>query len=219
MFGATPANDITIPKRHNIAPRDDLVIIQNDDPDEIDLLEWGLLPAWFDDPEDSPRPINARSETVHEKPMFRSAFTDRRCLILADGFYEWQGRRGSKQPYRIERQDGDPFAYAGLWETCGSNGNSLETCTILTCDANEIVGEIHDRMPVMLEPDDIDIWLGDGGPDEWRSVMDPFPDEQLKTYPVSKRVNNPTNDSPEVAEPINIGEQSGLGEFDNRGGR
>ena len=176
-------------------------------------IEWGLLPSWVDDPEDSPRPINARSETAHEKPMFRSAFKERRCLVLSDGFLEWKRRRGSKQPYRIERADGNSFAFAGLWETWGHNGDFLETCTILMTDANEVVGEVHDRMPVMLEPDDIDIWLGDGGPDAWQSVLDPYPDDFLTTFPVSRRVNDPSNDSSAVLEPIDIGEQSGLGDF------
>ncbi len=213
-FGALPGDGVDIPERYNIAPGDDLAAIQNDAPEEIDLIEWGFIPEWADDPSDVPIPINARSETVAEKPMFEEAFQQRRCCILADGFYEWGGQRGSKQPYRIERVDRDPYAYAGLWETwIPSEGDARVTCTILTTEANDVVGEIHDRMPVMLEPDQEATWLNGADVDELQAVCDPYPDEELRAHPVSKRVNNPENDSPELLEEIDIGEQSGLDEF------
>ncbi|QLG28940.1 SOS response-associated peptidase [Halorarum halophilum] len=213
-FDATPAEDVTIRPRYNIAPRDELLAVQNDAPQEFDLLEWGFLPQWADDPEDVPRPINARSETVAEKSMFREAFEQRRCLLPADGFYEWKGTRGSKQPYRIERPDRSPYAYAGLWETWTSaEGDPRVTCTILTTEANEVVEPIHDRMPVILEQQHEETWLSGGSKDELQSVLKPYPSDKLHAYPVSKRVNSPGNDSAELLDEIDIGEQSGLGEF------
>ncbi len=214
-FDAQPGPGVEIPMRYNIAPGEELVAVQNDAPEEFDLLEWGFIPGWADDPDDVPTPINARGETAAEKPMFREAFEERRCLIPADGFYEWSGSRGSKQPYRIERVDREPYAYAGLWESWSppKGDGTRVTCTILTTDANDVVGEIHDRMPVMLEPDEESTWLNGAGVDELKAVCDPYPAEEMRAYPVSKRVNNPQNDSPELLEEIDIGEQSGLDEF------
>ncbi len=213
-FGALPGDGVEIPQRYNIAPGEDLVVVQNDAPEEIDMIEWGFIPQWADDPDDVPTPINARSETVAEKSMFREAFEQRRCLILADGFYEWAGRRGSKQPYRVERVDREPYAYAGLWESwIPPSGDARVTCTILTTEANEVVGEIHDRMPVILETADESVWLNGGSVDELQNVCDPYPSEDMRAYPVSKRVNNPENDSPDLLEDIDIGQQSGLDEF------
>jgi putative SOS response-associated peptidase YedK len=214
-FDAEPGPDVDVQKRYNIAPGDDLLAVQNDAPEAFDLLEWGFVPSWADDPDDGPTPINARSETVAEKPMFREAFEQRRCLIPADGFYEWAGTRGSKQPYRIERVDREPYAYAGLWETWNppNSGDPRVTCTILTTDANDVVAEVHDRMPVMLEPDDEATWLDGGSVDELQAVCDPYPADELRAYPVSKRVNDPRNDSPDLLEERDIGQQSGLEEF------
>ena len=199
--------------RFNVAPRDDVAAIRDDDPGTIDSLSWGLVPGWVDDPDDFPRPINARAETVAEKPSFRDAFAERRCLVLADGFYEWKGRRGSKQPYRVTRTDGEPFAFAGLWETWGSNGGTLRTTTIITTAANETVGAIHDRMPVILARDEERRWLSAAAPDDLQSMLDPYPDDDLEAYPVSRAVNDPSNDSPDVVEPVDVDEQSGLGQF------
>ncbi len=211
-FGASPADDVTIRPRYNIAPREELVAITNDAPQTMDQLEWGLLPHWAEDPDDGPRPINARSETAAEKPMFRDAFEKRRCLLLADGFYEWKGNRGSKQPYRIERPDREPYAYAGLWDTWEQNGETIGTCTILTTEANDVVADIHDRMPVILQRGDERSWLNGAGVDDIRSMCQPYPGD-LRAYPVSKQVNNPQNDSPHLLEELDIGEQSGLEDF------
>lgn len=204
-----------IPRRYNIAPGDGLVAIRNDATETVDMLEWGFLPGWADDPDDVPTPINARSETVARKSMFKDAFRERRCLILADGFYEWQGPPGSKQPYRIQRTDGEPYAYAGLWETWAppNGGDQRVTCTILTTEANEVVTGIHDRMPVMLEPGEESAWIGSADIAELQTLLDPYPESLLKAYPVSKAVNDPANDSAELLEEIDIGEQSGLSEF------
>lgn len=189
--------------RYNIAPSDDLTVIKNRSPDKIDLLEWGLIPSWVDDPEEVPTPINARAETVSEKPMFREAYKQRRCLVLADGFYEWKGERGQKQPYRVTKKDDAPFAMAGLWETWEGNGEEQdrETTTIITTEPNDVVSEIHDRMPVILAPDEEDLWLNQAG-NGLDGLLDPFPSELMQAYPVSKAVNNPSNESPEVIEKI-----------------
>lgn len=200
--------------RYNIAPGDDLAVIRNGEADVIDKLEWGLLPHWADDPQESPRPINARSETAAEKPMFRDAFEKRRCLVLSSGFYEWQEQVGaSKQPYRICLEDDEPFAFAGLWEHWEQNGTSRDTVTILTTDANEEIEPIHDRMPVILEPEEEETWLDADDEDELETVLDPYEDDDLRTYTISRAVNSPDNDTPELIEPVDSGQQSGLDEF------
>lgn len=201
----------TIP-RYNIAPGDDLLSVRNDAPDSGGMLRWGLIPHWVDDPDEYSQPINARAETVDEKPFFRDAFENRRCLILADGFYEWNGERGSKEPYRIERTDQEPFAFAGLWETWGSNGDEIQTCAILTTESNDTVAPIHDRMPVMLEPDEESQWLSAEDPERVAAVCDPYPDSELHAYRISKAVNDPDNDGPEILDPAD-NSQSGLDEF------
>ena len=204
-----------IRRRYNVAPGEDLAVVRNDDPEGIDELEWGLLPAWADDPGDSPRPINARAETAAEKPMFRDAFEERRCLVLSSGFYEWREQPGGpKQPYRICLEDDAPFAFAGLLERWEGDGDARETATILTTEASEQVEPIHDRMPVMLEPDEEDAWLdGDWDGVDAGSLLDPYDGDDLRTYPISRAVNDPANDSSDVIEPVDVGEQSGLDEF------
>jgi putative SOS response-associated peptidase YedK len=212
QFDATAVEPIT--PQYNIAPGDDLATITNEAADEIDQFEWGLLPSWVDDPSDSPKPINARAETVAEKPMFRDAFDERRCLVLADGFYEWKGRRGSKQPYRITHIDDQPFAFAGLWENWKTpSGDVRDTVTIITTEANEVVADVHDRMPVILERNDEQTWLNGDDHETLQGVLDPYTADELRAYSISKRVNNPANDSPEVIEEIDIGEQVGFDEF------
>ncbi len=201
----------TIP-RYNIAPGDDLLTVRNDTPETGDMLQWGLIPHWVDDPAEYSTPINARAETVHEKPFFEDAFENRRCLILADGFYEWEGERGNKEPYRIERTDQEPFAFAGIWETWRSNGDAIQTCAILTTEPNETVAPIHDRMPVMLEPDEESRWLSADEPARASAVFDPYPDSELHAYRISKAVNNPDYDRPDILDAAED-TQSGLDEF------
>ncbi|MEF8857310.1 MAG: SOS response-associated peptidase [Halolamina sp.] len=193
----------TLQPRYNIAPGEELLTVRNTAEAETTSLTWGLVPHWADEPVDGPAPINARSERITENRMFADAFAERRCLVLADGFYEWGGPERSKQPYRIERVDGAPYAYAGLWERW--------TCTILTTGANETVAPIHDRMPVMLQPGEEATWLDGDGPEAWNSVVTPYPDDELEAYPVSTRVNDPTNDGAALRE--QAPEQSGLDEF------
>lgn len=198
---------------YNIAPEDDLLTVQSEEAEEMSLLTWGLRPHWVDDPDDWGHPINARAETVSEKPAFRDAFENRRCLVAADGFYEWKGERGHKQPYRIERADDELFSFAGLWESWSKNGENVETVTIITTEPNDVVGSIHDRMPVMLEADQESTWLESDDQGELLELLDPYPDDLTEAYPISKRVNNPDNDSADILEPIDIGDQAGLEEF------
>lgn len=171
---------------------------------QFTLHRWGLIPPWAKDPGIGSQLINARAETVATKPAFRKAFRERRCLILADGFYEWQRLGRHKQPFYIRMRDGWPFAFAGLrehWE--GSEGVAIDSCTILTTTANELVGTLHERMPVILTPEDFGLWLDPGVQEIERlqSLLRPYPSEEMTAYPVSTRVNNPTNDSPECVEP------------------
>lgn len=211
-FDATAREPIR--PRYNIAPGEDLAVIRNDEPDAIDQLEWGLLPAWADDPDEVPRPINARSETAADKPMFRDAVRKRRCLVLSSGFYEWQERAGGpKQPYRVYLEDDAPFAFAGLWERWEDGGIPLETVTILTTDASDPLEGIHDRMPVILDADEEASWLEADTDAERESLLDPYDGADLRIDPISRAVNDPGNDSPDIVEPVDVGEQSDLGDF------
>lgn len=199
-------------RRYNIAPGDELAVIKHEAPDQIELVEWGLIPGWVDDRRAWDPRINARSESVEETASFRDAVAKRRCLVLADGFYEWQGARGSKRPYRIALADDAVFAFAGVWEAWEGEEDRVETVTILTTDANEVVAPIHDRMPVMLERGEEAAWLDADSAGERSSILDPYPVEGLRAYEVSRAVNDPGNDSAAVIEAV-AGEQSGLDEF------
>ncbi|MGM0591106.1 MAG: SOS response-associated peptidase [Halobacteriota archaeon] len=199
------------PPRYNIAPGEDLAVIRNDALDDIGLARWGLIPGWVDDVTDWPRPINARAETLSEKPSFRDAFERRRCLVLADGFYEWQRRPHGKRPYRVALDGDAPFAMAGLWERWGDD-DAVTTCTVVTTDANDLVAPIHDRMPVLLAPDEERTWLESDDADERRTLMDPYDGDDLVAYPISTAVNDPTYDSPGVIE-RDGGGQTGLDAF------
>lgn len=198
--------------QYNIDPSDGLVAVRNTDPEVAVVIDWGFIPEWADDPDEVATPINARSESVMESGMFRQSFKSKRCLLIADGFYEWKGRRGSKQPYRILRADGEPFAFAGIWSRWEENGTTRDTAAILTTEPNNVVGDIHDRMPVMLARDEHEAWLK-GDTETARGLLDAFPADEVEAYPVSKRVNNPGFESPELFEAIDIGDQSELGEF------
>ncbi len=197
--------------RYNVAPSQPLLTVRLDRDGEREwaLLRWGLVPSWAKDPGIGNSLINARSETAPEKPSFRAAFKRRRCLVPADGFFEWQRRNKGKQPYYITLKDGKPFAFAGLWEMwTGPGGEELQTCTLLTTEANELVQPLHDRMPVILAPQDFDLWLGKPGDADkeeitvLRHLLHPFPAEKMQAGPVSKSVNNPRNEGPECIEPV-----------------
>lgn len=201
--------------RYNVAPTQAVPAVIHPKSDELlrsepgdrafRLLRWGLVPSWSKDVSIGNRLINARAESVAEKPSFRTAFKRRRCLILADGFYEWKTIEKRKQPYYFRRTDGAPFAFAGLWERWESAGDVLDTCTIITTEANSVVEAIHDRMPVMLEPADYDLWLNpETRPDPLHRLLRPYTAEAMEAYPVSLQVNRPENDRPECVKPLEV---------------
>lgn len=208
---AAKASEYAIAARYNIAPTQQVSCVRpsEDGRRQWSMLRWGLIPSWADDPAIGNRMINARSETVHEKPSFKKAFVSRRCLIPADGYYEWMKTSGGKQPYLIERSDGGVLALAGLWERnrkIAGEDQPIESFTILTTSANDTTRSIHDRMPVILDTDGQSTWL-DGNlsdPDQLRSLLRPAPNDLLKTFPVSKIVNSPRNDVPECIQPIDL---------------
>lgn len=199
----------TLAPRYNIAPTQPVAAVRISPQTgrrELTHLYWGLIPRWAKDPTIGSRMINARSETAAEKPSFKAALKYRRCLIPADGFYEWQKLNGRKQPVRIQLADGGLFAIAGLWEQWLSpDGSELESCTLLTTEPNEKLAVVHNRMPVILNPADYDLWLDPGAqhPGEVQSLLRPYPAEAMTFYPVSTLVNNANNEDPRCIEPLN----------------
>ena len=188
--------------RFNIAPTQRIPIVRagREQPREWAEVRWGLVPSWAKDPKIGARMINARGETVAEKPSFRSAVKTRRCLIPADGFYEWVKTDGGKQPHYIHFADGRAFAFAGLWESWHKGGDEpLDTCTIITTTPNDIVAGLHDRMPVILPPEVFTEWLEPEplAPDRLHDLLAPHPAADMEAYPVSTHVNKPANDDPE----------------------
>ncbi len=197
-FGVTL--DRMPPPRYNIAPTQPLGVIINQSGRQFRLMSWGLIPSWSKDPNASKRLINARLETAHEKPSFRTAFRHRRCLIPADGFYEWKRIDQQKQPFYFQLQNQPLFAFAGLWDTW----QEIETCTILTQSANEDIQPIHHRMPVIIHPDFYEQWL-----DPWtqqnqqvHDLLEVMPDLNIEVFPVSSQVNNAAFDAPECLQPL-----------------
>ena len=197
------ASSIELAPNYNVAPTQKVAaVLEEGGQRRLEVLRWGLIPPWADDPGIGSRMINARSETAPGKPSFRRAFRERRCLIPADGFYEWQRTNGAKQPYYIHMEDGRPFAFAGLWESWSKGEGEIRTCTILTTGANALVGEVHDRMPVILAHDAYDVWLDPASErDELTGLLAPYPEDEMETYPVSRFVNSPSNNDPRCIEP------------------
>lgn len=197
----------TVSPHYNIAPTQPVPVIRAVEGAEREFtyLNWGLIPSWSKDPGIGARLINARAETVAEKPSFRAAFKRRRCLLVADGFYEWHRSPDGKQPYYFHLDDHQPFGLAGLWE-CWENGagDVIESCTILTTEANEVLCPVHDRMPVILDRQDYDLWLDPEmqQADRVQILLRPYSPEAMHSYPVSSRVNNPRNDTAECVQPV-----------------
>ncbi len=215
-YGLLLSQSFVIPPRYNIAPSQDIVAIirgageagHQPPAHAVSLLRWGLIPSWAKDPAMGARMINARAETIAEKPSFRVAFARRRCLIPASGFYEWQDTgSGPKQPVWISRPDGGLISFAGLWEAwLGPDGSELETCTIVTTAANETLRPFHHRMPVILEPAAFDIWLGDGTEDRFDresagELLKPAQEDTVRAAPVGRAVNDIRKDGPELLTP------------------
>ena len=194
--------------RYNLAPTQPALALRrhpHSGRKELIFLTWGLIPAWAKDPAMGSRLINARAETLAEKPAFRAAFRRRRCLIPADGFYEWRKTGAGKQPYFIARKDGRPMALAGLWEHWESpDGSVIESFTIITTEPNELVSALHDRMPAILPEDAFELWLApDADLNALRELLlTPYPAAMLKAWPVSGLVNSPANDDPGLIEPL-----------------
>ncbi|SDR35360.1 Putative SOS response-associated peptidase YedK [Natronobacterium texcoconense] len=204
--------------RYNAAPGQRLPVITDAEPETVQRLEWGLVPSWADD--DTGGIINARAETINKKPSFREAYEQRRCLVPADGFYEWVETEDGKQPYRVALEDDRPFAMAGLWERwepdeettqagleafgggsadAGRDDDPLETFTVVTTEPNDLVGDLHHRMAVILEPGDEREWLMGDDP---KDLLEPYPADEMRAYPVSRAVNDPSTDEPSLLEPI-----------------
>ena len=191
---------------YNIAPTQPVLVIPNDGKSAADFFIWGLVPSWAKDPTIGARLINARAETLTEKPSFRGSFKYRRCIIPADGFYEWKSQPGTKikVPYFIHLKPCQPFAFAGLWDEWQSpDGSRIRSCTIITTQPNALMATLHDRMPVLLPNDGYTQWLdpSPGTLADLQRLLTPFPAEKMDIYPVSSLVNNPTNDSFECTMP------------------
>ena len=194
--------------RYNVAPSQPVgaIRIAADGSREWVRLRWGLIPAWAPEPRTAYSTINARAETAAEKPTYRQAFRRRRCLIPADGFYEWRKVDARKQPYCIAPADGQPFAFAGLWERWERDGRVLESGTILVTQANALLASIHDRMPVILDPADEARWLDPAltDPAALRPLLVPCPPERLRLWPVSPAVNHPRHEGPDLMAPVTL---------------
>ena len=200
------AEQPNFPPRYNIAPTQPIAIVRLvDGKRQFALVRWGLLPSWVKDPKTFTLLINARGESVVDKPAFRAAMKRRRCLIPAGGFYEWQKAGDRKRPFYVHAKSGEPLAFAGLWETwTGPNGEELDTAAIVTTRANKTLGPIHDRMPVIVPPEAFDLWLNSNEVDATTAsaLIAPAPDGLLEAYEISTAVNRTANDNAKLLEPI-----------------
>ena len=192
--------------RYNIAPSQDIAIIKNTEASKISWARWGLVPSWAKDIKMGQRLINARGETIQEKPSYRNAFKSRRCVVLADGFYEWKkGVKNQKsQPFYFYLPGKKLFGLAGLWETWQSKSDEtvLQTCTIITCEANELVSKVHERMPVIFTKEQIWKWLDEKDPALLQNLLIPYSSDEMMTFPVGSMVNNPSYDLVNCIQPI-----------------
>jgi len=197
--------ELELKPRYNVAPTQTVPIVRLDAAGnrELAMRRWGLIPSWANDPKIGYKMINARAETVATAPSFRAAFKKRRCLVPASGFYEWKKLEdGSKQPYLIGMRDGAPFSFAGLWERWEKGEAPVETFTIITGEPNSLVADLHNRMPVILDPDDCDTWLTAADTAILQAMLQPFPAQLMQAYPVSTKVNSPKNDTPDLIAPL-----------------
>lgn len=205
LFGLSDAPEVE--PRYNIAPTQFIAAVRRDEAARrrLSMLYWGLVPSWAKEKSIGARMINARAETLREKPSFRSAFKRRRCLILADGYYEWQARPAGKQPHFIRMKSHQAFAMAGLWESWreGAASEPLESCTIVTTGPNENIARVHDRMPVIVPAAQYDFWLDrkNEDVDALSKLLVAYPGGEMEALEVSRRVNNARNDDPSVIEP------------------
>ena len=194
--------------RYNVAPTQAVLTVTNRDVRHAEYMRWGLIPSWAKDASIGNRMINARGETVAQKPSFRNALQRRRCLVLADGFYEWQKVGKGKQPMRIVLKSREPFAFAGLWESWRNpEGETIRSCTIITTEANDLLRPIHERMPVILPRELEEFWLDGDVTDSaaLTDVLSPYPDEPMEAYEVSPLVNKATNNGADLVVPVGGG--------------
>lgn len=200
-FFETAGGDAPYEARYNCAPTQMLAVITNEKPRQLSYFRWGLIPGWAKDPSIGNKMINARAETITEKPSYKTALRARRCLVPADAFYEWK-QNGDKVPYRIYLKNSRLFAFAGLWDRWRTpDGNEISSFTIITTGANRFMQSIHNRMPVILRREDEQLWLGSDNAAELLELLRPYPDEEMDAYPVSKLINSAANDFPEVIAP------------------
>lgn len=202
-FGVTVRSAI-YKARYNCAPAQDLAVISNEAPGSLDLYRWGLIPSWAKDPSIGNKLINARAESILDKPSFKNSFRNRRCLVLSDGFFEWEKDK-NKTPYRVTLKGGAPFAMAGIWDKWISPvGEVIHSFSIITTGPNTLLEKIHNRMPVILFPEHEKKWLESSGEKELQSLLQPFPADRMTAYPVSRLVNSPLNDSPDILKPAGV---------------
>lgn len=202
LFEAVPANDLPQVPNYNVCPTNAVHAVVGGDQRRLIAMRWGFLPNWYKTPSDGPLLINARAETIAEKPAFRAACRERRCLIIATGFYEWtKDSEGKRLPWYIRRADGAPLAFAGVWQDWSRDDLSHRTCAIVTTAANASMAAIHHRMPVILDPGDWPLWLGEAGKGAAR-LMTAQPDDALVFHRVDVAVNSNRASGPELIEPI-----------------
>jgi putative SOS response-associated peptidase YedK len=206
----TVSDELDWNPRYNIAPTQPVPVIRQDPKEpirELSQMKWGLIPFWSKDPSGAAKMINARSETASTKPAFRDPLKFRRCLLPADGFYEWKRTATSKQPYCFEVGDGELFAFAGIWDRWKEpSGGWIKTCSILTTTPNTVTSPVHDRMPVILDPDSYDLWLDPNmtDVDAASELLKPCDASQMRCYPVSTRINHVANDDAECSAPVEL---------------
>ncbi|MCI0455232.1 MAG: SOS response-associated peptidase [Candidatus Dadabacteria bacterium] len=213
-----PSNGITLNPRYNIAPGQLSPIVIKDGGNNLKMMRWGLVPSWAKDASIGYKMINARAETLTQKPSFKNSFKERRCLVIADGFYEWEKseKKVFKIPYRFVLRSREPFAFAGLWDSWKApDGSILLSFTIITIEPNDLMKPIHDRMPVLLKQSDEDIWLDNDFRDVEKlfPLLAPYPSQMMEAYEVSTLVNSPKNDTPECVKPKKSVKESGLLSF------
>lgn len=189
--------------RYNIAPTQPVAVVLSNGERHLEMFRWGLIPFWAKDPAIGNRMINARAETVAEKPSFKTPLKHKRCLVVSDGFYEWRKEESGKTPMYIRLASGEPFAFAGLWDTWSKQDEPLNSCTIITTAPNEFMAPIHNRMPAILTPEAIDVWLdpSETNPERLLPLLHPYPAELMTAHAVSRLVNSPANDVPACIEP------------------
>lgn len=201
-FNVKAVSDQVVPL-FNIAPDVDVPVILNASPNEVTVARWGLVPSWAKEEKSPYSMINARAETLLEKPAYKRLVKNRRCLVIADSFYEWKKTDGKKQPYRIMLKDDELFAFAGLWDVWEKEGKKITSCTIITTAPNKLVASIHDRMPVILDPAAEKDWLEGEDPEKVLKLLAAYQANKMKSYAISTAVNNPSNNSEEIIKSLN----------------